>query len=299
MSLLSYGTIKDVSNHTGLAWHTVKQIELKYLHQHYSKPRLKEVQYLAIDEFAVRKGHKYMTVVMDWQTGRVVYISKGKKAASLDKFWKRLKGSGAKVKAVAIDMSPAYIKAVTENLPQVRLVFDWFHIVKLINDGLDKLRREVYREEQLAGVRKVIKGRRWLLLKRAYNLNKEKQEHQRLEQALQMNKPLATMYYMKEELPLMWHSKTKGEALAFLYDWCKRAQGSGIKQLQKIGNTLMALRTGILNWFDAPISTGPLEGLNNKIKVLKRKAYGFRDMEFFKLKILALHDYKIRHSLLR
>jgi transposase len=299
ISLLSYGTIKDVSNHTGLAWHTVKEIERRYLNRHYSKPRLIDVRYLAIDEFAVQKGHRYMTVVMDYQTGQVVYVAKGKKAACLDRFWKRLKGSRAKVKAVAIDMSPAYIYAVTKHLPKALLVFDWFHIVKLINDGVDKLRREIYREEQMAGIRKVVKGTRWLLLKRGYNLDKNKNEDQRLEEALRMNKPLATMYYMKEELPQMWHKHTKREALEFLLDWCKRAQGSGIKQLQRIGKTLMSLRTGILNWFDARISTGPLEGLNNKIKVLKRKAYGYRDLEYFQLKIMALHDYKIRHSLLR
>lgn len=299
ISLLSYGTIKDISNHTGLAWHTVKEIEKAYLSGRYSKPRLKDLQYLAIDEFATQKGHQYMTVVMDFKTGQVVYVAEGKKASSLEGFWKRLKASRAKIKAVAIDMSPAYIKAVSKHLPNARLVFDWFHIVKLINDGVDKLRREMYSEEQMAGVRKVIKGTRWLILKRGYNLDKGKNEEQRLEEALKMNKPLATMYYMKEELPEMWYKDTKQEAMKFLIDWCSRATASGIKQLQKIANTLMSFRTGILNWFDARISTGPLEGLNNKIKVLKRKAYGYRDMEYFKLKILALHDYKIRHSLLR
>lgn len=107
------------------------------------------------------------------------------------------------------------------------------------------------------------------------------------------------MYYMKEELPEMWNEQTKTGAMRFLNDWCKRAQASGIKQLETIGKTLMAYRTGILNWYDARISTGPLEGLNNKIKVIKRKAYGYRDMEYFKLKIMAMHDYKVRYALLR
>ena len=96
ISLLAYATIKDVSGHTGLAWHTVRDIELKYLEQRYSNPDLKDLQYLAIDEFAVQKGHKYMTVVMDLKSGRVVYVAKGKKASSLDGFWKRLKLSKSK-----------------------------------------------------------------------------------------------------------------------------------------------------------------------------------------------------------
>jgi CHAT domain-containing protein len=155
----------------------------------YSKPRLRHLRHLVIDEFAVQKGHRYMTVVMDFETGQVVYVAEGRKAASLDPFWKRLKASRAKIQAVAIDMSPAYIAAVTRHLPKARLVFDWFHIVKMINDGIDKLRREMYKEEQLAGTRKVIRGTRWLLLKRGYHLDTGKNEEARLEEALKMNKP--------------------------------------------------------------------------------------------------------------
>lgn len=299
MALLSYGTIKDVAAHTGLAWHTVKEIEKSHLQKHYAKPRLKDVKYLAIDEFAVHKGHKYMTVVMDLETRQVLYVGKGKKASSLDGFWKLLKRSGSKIKAVAIDMSPAFIKAVTDHLPKSKLVFDWFHIVKLINDKLSNLRRDMFQEEQNAGVRQVLKGTRWLLLKRGYNLDTKKGEDLRLTEALKMNEPLAIMYYMKEELTLLWDHQTKREALRFLRDWCKRATNSGVKQLQQIAKTLLLFRTGILNWYDARISTGPLEGLNNKIKVLKRKAYGYRDLEFFALKIKSIHEYRIRHSLIR
>lgn len=288
-----------MAKHTGLAWHTVKEIEKSYLEKHYKRPRLKDVKYIAIDEFAVHKGHRYMTVVMDLESRQVLYVSKGKKASSLDGFWKQLKRSGAKVRAVAIDMSPAYIQAISENLPKAKLVFDWFHIVKLINDKLSTLRRNLYQEELDIGIRKVTKGTRWLLLKRGYNLNDEKQESARLNEALKMNEPLAKMYYMKEELPLMWECQTKNEALDFLRDWCKRAANSGVKQLQQVANTLLSFRTGILNWYDARISTGPLEGLNNKIKVLKRKAYGYRDLEYFSLKIKSLHSCQIRHSLMR
>lgn len=129
---------------------------------HYSKPRLKDLRYLAIDEFAVQKGHKYMTVVMNLESGQVLYVGEGKKASALDGFWKRLRGSGAKVKAVSIDMSSAYILAVSENIPKARIVFDWFHVVKKLNEKIDELRREMSREENHAGTRKVRKGVRWL-----------------------------------------------------------------------------------------------------------------------------------------
>lgn len=299
LDLLSFGTIQDVSKWTGLSWHTVKQIEKQYLKRHYEKPRLKDLRFISIDEFAVRKGHEYMTVVMDILTGRIVYVGEGKDAAALDYFWKRLRSSGAKVEAVTIDMSKAYIKAVTEKLPQALIVFDWFHIVKQVNEAVDEVRRAIVREENTVQLRQVVKGTRWLLLKKGYNLNRDKDEKEKLEEALQLNKPLATAYYMKEELEQLRYQESEVRALDFLYKWYKRASASGVKQLQKVGNMLMSHRSGILNWFRYQISSGKLEGLNNKIKVLKRKAYGYRDMEFFKLKLYALHDCKLEYAFIR
>ena len=137
----------------------------------------------------------------------------------------------------------------------------------------------------------VLKGTRWLLLKNPENLKNWK-EHERLEEALRLNQPLATAYYLKEDLRQLWEQPDKDAATAFLQDWIARAQSSGIGILIKIAKTLALYRTGILAYYDYPISTGPLEGTNNKIKTMKRQAYGFRDLEFFKLKILALHETK-------
>ena len=121
-------------------------------------------------------------------------------------------------------------------------------------------------------------------------MNKERNEKQRLEQALELNKPLAMAYYLKEDLRQLWKQKTKQDAEDYLIDWLWRASRTGIKKLIKLAHTIGAYRTGILAYFDHRISTGPLEGTNNKIKTMKRQAYGFRDMEFFKLKIKALHE---------
>ncbi|MBL0109723.1 MAG: transposase [Saprospiraceae bacterium] len=115
-----------------------------------------------------------------------------------------------KIKAVAIDMSPAYIKSVTDHIGYDKIVFDWFHIKKKINFEIDELRREMYNEEKRLGIRQVMKGSRWLLLKNSENLNAEKDEKQKLEKVRQRSKPLATMYCMKEELTTMvvgWKSK--------------------------------------------------------------------------------------------
>jgi len=285
-------TIEDSSRIAGIGWDTVKRIEQSYLSRHYSKPRLKDVAYIAIDEFAVQKGHKYMTVVMDLESHHVLFVGDGKSAQTLEPFWKRVRCSGANIQAVAIDMWPAFIDAVTNNLPDAQIVFDRFHITKMVNDALSELRKQLYRDETILNKRPVIKGIRWLLLKRSDNLNEEKDEHKRLQQALEMNKPLATAYYLKEELRLLWAQDSVEQAKSFLGKWVAKAYASGIKVLKKIANSLLAHRTGILSWYSFPISTGPLEGLNNKIKVLKRQAYGYRDKQFFKLKIYAIHQTK-------
>lgn len=283
-------TVQDVSELFKISWGTVKNIDKEYLQKHYSKPVLKNVEIIAIDEFAFQKGHKYQTVVYDLKAGRVIYVGAGRAEESLDRFWKRLRHSGAKIQAVAMDMWLPYFNAVIYNIPEAKIVFDRFHIFKQMNETLDEIRRALYHEETFLNNRQVIKGIRWLLLKNEKNLNDEKDERRQLEQALQINKPLAEAYYLKEELGQLWLQNTRDEAEKFLTSWATRAWATTIQELRKFVKTLLGHRTGILNWFDFRISTGPLEGFNNKIKVLKRKAYGYRDMEYFALKIYALHE---------
>jgi transposase len=283
-------TVKHAARHLGVSWDTIRDIERRYLEKNFSKPKLKHLKRIAIDEIAVRKGHRYLTLVLDLDSGQVVYVGKGRKKQSLNDFWKRLAASRAKIEAVATDMSAAYISAVQERLPKASLVFDRFHVMKLFNDKLSALRRELHREATDGLQKKVLKGTRWLLLRNSENLDADKREHQRLEEALSLNKPLATAYYLKEELRLLWEQPGPITAEIFLHDWCRRARASGIKMLMTFANTLEGYRSGILAWYKHPISTGPLEGVNNKIKTLKRAAYGYRNEEYFKLKILAIHQ---------
>ncbi len=188
-------------------------------------------------------------------------------------------------------MGPAYIKAVQDNLPNATLVFDHFHIIKLFNEKLTKLRRDLHTQVENVEQKKVLKGTRWLLLKRADNLNEETNEKQRLEEALKLNAPLATAYYLKEDLGLLWKQESKEDATNYLKGWIKRAEASGINMLIKFAKKLATWRSCVLAYYDTGgLSTGPLEGVNNKVKTLKRMAYGYRDMEFFQLKIKALHE---------
>jgi transposase len=288
-------TLTGVADHLGISDWMVRDIEKQMLHRKFARPKLKNLKRIAIDEISIGKGHRYATVVLDLKTGAIVYVGDGKSADALKPFWKRLKASRARIEAVATDMSPAYIQAVTENLPEAALVFDRFHVVKLFNDRLSDFRRELYREATEGLAKEVLKGTRWLLLMNPENLNEEKRERERLELALSLNQPLATAYYLKEDLRQFWEQSSRTKALRFLRDWCARARASGIRFLQKFANTLEGHRSGLLAWYDYPISTGPLEGVNNKIKTMKRQAYGFRDQEYFRLKLYALH--KTKHAL--
>lgn len=292
LELLRWMTIKDVARHLGISWDVIKEIQKEDLQRRFSKPKLKHLKQIAIDEISVGKGHRYVTLVLDLESGAVVHVGEGKGGDALRPFWRRLRASGAKVEAVATDMSPAYIEAVSSHLPKASLVFDRFHVMKLFNEKLSDLRRELYRGASEILHKKVLKGTRWLLLKRPENLDPTRNEPARLQEALELNQPLATAYYLKEQLGEAWEQDDLDEARIFLLDWIAQAECSGIGMLIKFARTVRAHAWGILAYYDHQISTGPLEGTNNKIKTMKRQAYGFRDQEFFKLKIYAIHESK-------
>src|SRR4051812_42451716 len=283
-------TIRDVARHLGVGWDVIKDLQKRDLLRRFAKPKLKHLRHIAIDEIAVAKGHRYLTVVLDLDSGAVVFVGDGKGAKALKPFWKRLRGSKAKIEAVAMDMSNAFRQAVSTHLPKAKIVFDRFHVVKLFNEKLSNLRRALYREATDVLQKKVLKGTRWLLLKGAENLDEHRDEKKKLNEALALNQSLATAYYLKEDLRQFWEQPGKKFGTLFLAGWIKRAEASGIKVLQEMAKTLAAHRSGLLAYYDVMITSGPLEGTNNKIKTMKRQAYGFRDKEFFKLKILAIHE---------
>lgn len=285
-------TIQDAARHLDVSWDIIKDIQKRNLHRRFGKPKLKNLQEIAIDEIAIGKGHAYFTVVLDLRSGAVVYVGDGKGAEALTAFWKRLRASHAKVKAVATDMSKAYIAAVRKHLPKAVHVFDHFHVIKLYHEKLSAFRRELFRTLVDEAERQILKGTRWLLLKNPENLDPERNEKQRLEEVLALNTPLTTAYILKEDLRQIWRQTSKAKARQALEAWIRRADASGIPMLEKFARTLEEHRDGILAYYDYRISTGPLEGVNNKIKTMNRQAYGLRDREFFKLRILGLHQTK-------
>ncbi len=279
-------TLADVAGAVGLSWDTAKKIVTPYLKRTVKATRFKGLRYLAIDEVYVGKKRKFYTLVINQSTGQIVWVAHGRGSACLRGFWRRLRLAKAKIKAVSMDMSAAYWKAVRDNLPEAAVVFDKFHIVKLLNDRLDVIRRKLVREAE-ESLKAYIKGTRFLLLSRRSNLTKGKMYS--LDIALRSNQSLFAAYYLKEELLLLWAQPTAKAMRNFLEEWCRRALSTGLAPFKSLVKTLRSHRKGILAWFEHPINSGRMEGINNKVKVMTRSAYGYRDEAFFILKLYNLH----------
>jgi len=285
-------TIADVAALTGLSWDTVKEIDKAYLRGQYTSVSLANVRYIAIDEVYLGRKRKYITIVMDLQSGRVIHIGKGKGKNALKPFWKRLKHSKAKILAAATDMASGYVAEVCDHLLCADLVLDHFHLVKWLNDKLSLLRRQLYHQADVLG-KEVLKGSRYLLLKAPQNLkpheDRTRDERARLQAALELNQPLETAYYMRERLRLLFDCNTVEQAQTELEAWIGQAQSSGIGILMEAAKKLTVWKPFILNWYTHRISTSKLEVMNRKIGMLQRRACGYRDDEYLKLRILHLH----------
>jgi transposase len=287
IDLLHWMTISGVARILGVGWDLIKDLHKDYLQKKYKGPLLKSLKYMAIDEFSIRKGHSYMTIFVDLEAGRILHAIDGKSGQSIEPFLKVLKRRAPRLKAIAMDMNTGYVRAVRQCLPEVAVVFDHYHVSALINKAVDELRRE--QQTQLDEQdKKTLKGTRYLLLANYEKLVDERQS--RLNTLLEANSPLFTMYTMKEQFRDFWKKPSVIEASDFLYAWCADAQNSGIKQLTKVAKTLNSYSYGLLSYFLHKISCGPIEGINNKIKTLKRQAYGYRDMVYFKLRLYHLHS---------
>jgi len=288
-------TIQDVAYFTGLNWDTVKDIDKGYLSIKYKSISLRQVRYIAIDEVYLGKKKKYITVVMDLSTGRVIHIGKGKGKDALKRFWKQVKRYHPDIKAVSTDMASGFMAAVMENLENADLVLDHFHLVKWFNDKLSTLRRQMFKEVDILK-RNVLKSSRYLLLKAPENLktntDKTKDERARLQAALEINQPLATAYYMKERLRLLFDCLTVEQARKELEAWISEAGSSKIKILMDASMKLLAWKPFILNWYKHQINTSKLEVMNRKIGMLQRKACGYRDDKYLELCILNQHQAK-------
>jgi transposase len=284
-------TVADLAAVTGLSWDTVKDIVKAHLEKTHGHPRLKELRRLSIDELYVGRQKKFYTLVIDLDSGRIVWVAKGRGTDALRRFWRALRLAKAQIEAGALDMSAAYWAAVAEHLPNAAVVFDRFHIVKLVNEKLDDLRRALVREAT-GLMKRTVKGLRYLLLMRRENVAEERLPQ--LEEALRHNEPLSLGYLLKEALGLLWEQPSRAQMQRFLQEWCQWAQDSGVRQMQAVAKTLQLHARGILAWWDHRISNGRMEGINNKIRTLLRQTYGLRDERYFQLRLYSLLESRLK-----
>jgi transposase len=276
-------TVHDVAEHLDLNPKTIKAIDKSFLEKGFGWTDCHDLRVLAIDEIALRKGHNYMTVVMDYFSGRVVWMNEGRSKETLDRFFAEMTDRQKEaIEAVAMDMWEPYINRVKHHCPNANIVFDFFHVVQAFGRVIDKVRREEYLKANEQD-RKVLKGSRYLLLKNEENLTDKQQS--RLKDVLELNSTLNMLYVLKDHLKLIYYCNDRQKAKKTLDDWCEMAGQIEHPSVKGFIRRLRFFEYGILNHADYPIGTSKLEGVNNKIKVIKRKAYGFHDSEYFALKV--------------
>lgn len=280
--------VKHVAALFGLSWDQVKEIDKRSLEQRFGTVDLSGVEVIGMDEFALQKGHRYATVIVEPYRKEVLYVAKGRGRESIRPFFEKLGPDGCnQLKAVVMDMNGAFEEEVKANAPQASIVYDLFHVVaKYSREVICRVRNaEIRRLKDDKQSRKVVQGSRWLLLRNYSNLNPD--DKLRLEQLLDANHNLMTVYLLNDYLKELWSLRSVEKAKQCWDQWYQLARESDIPHLVLFARRLQGYLQGILNHCKWPLHTGLLEGINNRIKVIKRMAYGFRDHEYFFLKIKA------------
>lgn len=283
------GSIKDTAYRTGLSWASCKRIHKRYL-QKKIYFNLGNATHLAIDEFSLKKGHKYATIVVDLDTKRVIWVGRGKTVRDVNRFFKLCGTEGCKqIKAVAMDQNAGFANCVKRYCPNACVVYDLFHMV--YNFGrlvISAIRLRLAYEKKDDNDEKgysLLKRSRFLLLTKNSNLSEEKRI--KLNDILSFYHDLYAANELKELLPEVFNSDSKEEAEALWDEWLRLALQSNVDEITRFAkNQNKNYRDGITNSGIYKIRTSVLEGINNKIKVLKRLAYGYRDFQYFFLRIM-------------
>ena len=281
-------SIRALANYFHLRWHTVKEIEKRYLQHKFATIDTSKVQAIGVDEIHIGHGQAkqaYLTIVRDLESGAVIHVGDGKGVSALEGALSKLNAS--KLQVVAMDMANAYSSWFKEHFPKAQIVFDHFHVIKLMNDRLDKVRRRVTAKLD-STERKHLKGLRFVFLKNEEDipesntniLHNLKGKFQELGDAYMFKEALRTIYRVAQDAY---------QATIMFLRWCKEAEETLVPELKTMAKTIRDRMDGITSyWTFEHLSNASMEGFNNKIRWLNRMAYGFRDLECLKLKIYQL-----------
>jgi transposase len=266
---------QGTARHYGLNWKSVAMMvkrAVAYGLRHRARP---PVHIIGIDEVSRRKGQVYLTVVYDLRRRVLLWVGEDRTEEAVKKFFTEEMGRRRchTLQVVCMDMWAPYAKLVREHAVNAQILFDRFHIVKHLNEAVDGVRRALWR--QLTSKEKVtVKGTRWLLLKNPWNLNQDQNE--RLSTLVRWNTPLVRAWYLKEAFQLFWDYKQPWRAEQHLRKWINSAMRSKLEPFKKFANMLRSHLNGILPWTEIRLSNGAVEGMNNKIKSISHRSFGFR-----------------------
>lgn len=272
---------QEVASVFGTSWDSVFRavrwvVEWGIVHQD-----LTSITSIGIDEIQYRRGHKYLTLVYQLDEGakRLLYVARDRTEASLNGFFDHLSESTISgIQFACTDMLPAYLKVLQLRASQALNFLDRFHIMKKFGEAIDKVRAEEARQMKQDGYEEVLKNSRWCLLKRKTNLTKK--QVVKLRELMKYNLRSVKAYLMREDFQRFWTYTSATWASRFLKEWCQRANRSKIEPMQKMASTLLKHESLLLNWFESQgLSSGIVEGFNNKAKLTMRKAYGFKEYE--------------------
>lgn len=284
--LCRHMSIQAVSKHLNIRWETVKNIDKRYLEKTLpalDESKLKDLKAIGVDEVARAKGHDYMTVIYDMEKGHLIGVETGRTSEVFSSFLKRLSAKTAmNIEAVAMDMGPAYQKSVREILPNADIVFDRFHVMKNYSKAIGNQRRIEFRKAKKQE-QQLMKGTHYLLLKNADKLTDEQTD--KLQRLLDNNSNLNTLYMMKEQLQALWLAETFDEMKTQLNSWCEIANQSNMHYLKKFAVSLKKHEIGICNYAKHHLTSARIEAGNVSIGMIRKRARGIRDTEYFKLKI--------------
>ena len=281
--LCSKMTISVVSEIAGVDWKTVKSIDMAHILDTILSLNSIEPKNIGVDEVAYQKGHKYLTVIRDLDLRAVIWVGIGRKTETMDEFFAELGPDKSKlIETCCMDMWDPYINSV-KNHTNAKIIFDKFHLVKKINECLDKVRKRVFSEAD-PEKKLTMKRKRFLILHKKSNLSDEKVES--LEELLKQNEGLIKAYLLKEQFLDIFDEDNRYCMPVFrLIQWINNVVESEVKEFLTVIKTIKRHFEGIVNYFDFGYTNAASEGFNNKINVIKRAAYGFRDLDYFILKI--------------
>ena len=280
-------TIKDVAKELKLDWHAVKSMDKEYMQEQLRRNPVAAPRAIGIDEISLRKGHTYRIVVSDLERGKPIWFGgEDRSEASMDMFYEWLGPKKTKkIELAVMDMWKAFTKSAQHNAPGAAILYDKFHVMRHLGDALDTVRKMEY--TRLSGKnRSYIKGQKYTLLSNRENLTLNGKKA--LKKLLNANKRLNTAYLLRESFGQLWSYQTEGWARRFFDNWKQSLKWQRLKPYEKFAEMIERHWSGIAAYSrpENKVSLGFVEGLNNKIRVIQRKAYGLRDEEYLRLKIL-------------